>query len=38
MNKEKLLRTGPANDEEVWTHSILENVINPPLRIGTYRV
>lgn len=36
MNKKKLLRIDPSNDEEVWTHSLIENGINPPLHIGTY--
>lgn len=38
MNKGKLLRIGPSNDEGVWAHSLIESSINPPLRIGTYRV
>lgn len=38
MNKRKLLQIGPSNDEGLWVHSLIENNINPPLRIGTYRV
>lgn len=38
MNKGKLLRIGPSNDEQVRTYSFIENDINSPLRIGTYRV
>lgn len=38
MNKGKLLGPGPSNDEQVWAYSFIENDINPPLRIGTYRV
>lgn len=38
MNKGKLLRIGPSTDEQVWTYSFIGNGINPPLRIGTYRV
>lgn len=29
MNKGKLLRIGPYNDERVWVHSLIENNINP---------
>lgn len=29
MNKGKLLRIGPSNDEQVWTQSLIENGINP---------
>lgn len=38
MNKGKLLQIGLSNDEQVWTYSFIGNDINPPLRIGTYRV
>lgn len=38
MNKGKLLQIGTSNDEGLWEHSVIENSINSPLRIGTYRV
>lgn len=30
-NKSKFLRIGPSNDEQVWTHSLIESSINPPI-------
>lgn len=29
MNKGKLLRIGPSDDEGVWAHSLIENSTNP---------